>query len=122
MSYWNSQIERESDIQPCLDKSKSMPVLVYKHSNRCSVSLFAKYEVESLLESLPNSFAFSWVDVVANRPASLKLAELTSVEHESPQLLLLKGGQCIWNASHGDIRREKIEDLIREHLEESKAA
>ena len=59
-------------------------------------------EVETFLRQQPNLTAFT-VDVRAQRPLSQQIAARSGVEHESPQIILLRRGIPIWNASHYDI-------------------
>jgi bacillithiol system protein YtxJ len=47
------------------------------------------------------------VDVVKERPISNKLAELLTVRHESPQILVVKNGQCTYHTSHLDIHLDE---------------
>ena len=43
------------------------------------------------------------VDVRAQRSLSQQIAARTGVQHESPQVIILRRGASIWHASHYDI-------------------
>ena len=76
--------------------------LLFKHSTSCPISCGAFAEYEEWLASSP-AVPSAWLHVVEERPLARTLTERTGVPHESPQALLLVGGRCVWNASHGAI-------------------
>jgi bacillithiol system protein YtxJ len=64
-------------------------------------------EVETFLRQQPNLTAFT-VDVRAQRPLSQLIAARSGVQHESPQIIVLRRGVPIWNASHYDITTDTL--------------
>ena len=64
-------------------------------------------EVETFLRQQPNLTAFT-VDVRAQRPLSQQIAARSGVEHESPQIIVLRRGVPIWSVSHYDITAEAL--------------
>ena len=83
--------------------------LVYKHSTRCPISLMAHQEVERFAEAHPEVPVYL-VDVIFGRPLSLYLAQRTGIVHQSPQAILLRGGEPAWSASHMGITADALED------------
>jgi bacillithiol system protein YtxJ len=81
--------------------------LLFKHSSTCPISCGAFEEYEQWLASAPG-VASAWLNVVAERPLARTVTERTGVQHESPQALLLVGGRCVWNASHGAITKASL--------------
>ncbi|HEY0772163.1 MAG TPA: bacillithiol system redox-active protein YtxJ, partial [Sphingobacteriaceae bacterium] len=81
--------------------------ILFKHSTRCSISLMAKRRVEQDWDDLPEDTTVYFLDLLNYRNLSHEIAELFDVHHESPQLLLIKDGECILNQSHGDISVEE---------------
>ena len=69
-------------------------------------------EVEAFLRRQPNLPAFT-VDVRAERPLSQLIAARSGVQHESPQIILLRRGVPIWNASHYDITADALSGQFR---------
>jgi len=59
-------------------------------------------------ETFPESIDFFYLDLLKYRNLSNKLAEDFNVHHESPQVLLIKNGDCIYEESHNGIRMEEI--------------
>ena len=96
------QIHDPAAIDSWIEKSHKQPVLFYKHSFTCPICAAAKEEIETFLEQNPDQTCV-WMDVVGDRPVSNHLAEVTGIEHKSPQAILFKEGNPIWNASHRDI-------------------
>ncbi len=81
--------------------------VIFKHSTRCPISAAAYSEMRSFLES--NRQAPVWlVDVIADRDVSAEISRLTSVRHESPQVLILKDGHVVWHASHYGVTAEAV--------------
>lgn len=107
---WN-KLETESQWEQILEQSKTRLQLVYKHSTRCSISSVVKSRLERAAE--PSDIDFYYLDLIAFRPVSNKIAEDTGVQHESPQALLIKDGKCIYNESHTGIN---MDDIIAESM------
>jgi bacillithiol system protein YtxJ len=88
-------------------KSKEKPQVIFKHSTRCSISSMALSRLERS-ESV-SGIDFYYLDLIAYRNISAKIAEMFEVHHESPQILLIRNGECVFDESHYGIT---IEDVI----------
>ena len=77
--------------------------LIFKHSTRCSISMMAKRRFELDWDSLPENMPLYFLDLIQHRDISNQIAQQFQVHHESPQLLLIKDGECILDQSHGEI-------------------
>lgn len=86
--------------------------LIFKHSTRCSISLMAKKKLELESDTLPENLPVYYLDLLNYRSISNKIAEIFQVHHESPQLLLIKNGECIYETSHGEISAEEVTGQI----------
>lgn len=86
--------------------------LIFKHSTRCSVSLMAKKRFEMDWSVLPEDTNLYFLDLISYRNISAQIAETFQVHHESPQILLIKNGDCILDASHSDISAEEVAEVI----------
>ncbi|MCX5736115.1 MAG: DUF2847 family protein [candidate division NC10 bacterium] len=69
-------------------------------------------EVEAFLHQQPNLMAFT-VDVRTQRPLSQQIAARSGVQHESPQIIVLRRGVPIWSASHYDITTDALSGQFR---------
>jgi len=96
-----------------LKASEQKPVLFFKHSTRCSISSMALSRLERKWD---NAFEAQvspvFIDLISFRAVSNQIAEKLAVTHQSPQVLLVKDGQCIYHASHGSIALEEIIDQL----------
>ena len=81
--------------------------IIFKHSTRCSISMFAKKRVELDWDDLPDEIPVYFLDLIRYRDLSNQIAEVFNVYHESPQMLLIKSGECILDQSHGQISVEE---------------
>ena len=94
----------ESEIETIVSQSFQAPVLIFKHSTRCSISSMAL----NRLTGNPVPVDFYYLDVIANRNISNLLASRFSVHHESPQVLMIVKGECVYEASHLEITASEI--------------
>ena len=85
--------------------------VLFKHSLICPVSGRAFAEYEAFVEAHPD-VPTGWIDVIGQRPWSQWVAAETGVEHQSPQALLIKGGEVVWNDSHLAITKEALEAAL----------
>jgi len=99
----------EQQVEEIRTKSCHAPQVIFKHSTRCGTSSIAKNRLEKN-ESLPTVFYL--VDVIRNRNLSNKIASDFGIHHESPQILIIKNGTCIYHESHYGINA----DAVRIHL------
>ncbi|MCF0069131.1 bacillithiol system redox-active protein YtxJ [Dyadobacter sp. CY261] len=78
--------------------------IIYKHSPRCMTSLMAYRQLKSEVNAASDvKIPIYIVDVIQNRKESLAIASSFGIGHESPQILVVKNGECIYDASHEDI-------------------
>jgi bacillithiol system protein YtxJ len=107
------QLKSMADLDALLASSGEQPVIVFKHSTTCPVSARAQREWEAFQASPAASKAkLAWVRVIEERPVSLALAERVKVSHESPQVLLIKGGQALWHGSHRGVTAAALTEAV----------
>jgi len=105
---WNI-ITTNEELAEIRAKSFTTPQLIFKHSTRCGVSQVVKTRLEA--GSPPPAVDFHFLDLIRYRSLSNKIAEDLDVRHESPQVLLVKDGRCIFDESHLSIR---MQDIVKE--------
>ncbi|WP_371416355.1 bacillithiol system redox-active protein YtxJ [Pedobacter sp. L105] len=93
-------------------KSTAGYSLIFKHSTRCSVSMMAKKRFELDWEVIPEGTNLFFLDLISHRAISAQIAETFQVHHESPQILLIKDGSCVLDASHSDISADEVAEVI----------
>jgi len=58
--------------------------------------------------SVPQGADFYYLDLLQFRDVSNHIASSFQVHHESPQILLIKKGECIFEESHNAIDMDEI--------------
>lgn len=115
MIKWNI-LNEETQLKTLLQESENIPVLIYKHSATCSISALMKHRLESRWEDNISSKNY-FLDLLSYRPVSNAVAEVFSIRHESPQVILVSKGKAVYNASHNGIEyrtlKKEIENLIK---------
>ena len=91
-------------------QSNTKPVVIFKHSTRCSISTMAKGRLDR--GEQPQGIDFYYLDLLAFRPISNKITEMFSVPHESPQLLLIKNAECIYEETHNGIDMDDLKGQL----------
>ncbi|QJD96799.1 bacillithiol system redox-active protein YtxJ [Mucilaginibacter robiniae] len=86
--------------------------IIFKHSTRCSISMMAKRRFELDWDKLPADLPLYFLDLIKNRDLSNQIAQEFHVHHESPQMLLIKDGECILDQSHGAISVEEALSVL----------
>ncbi len=87
-----------------LKGSSDKPLLILKHSTSCSVSAGAHEEFTHYVEdNTAGPVDYAIVHVIEERPVSNAIAEQLGVKHASPQAILVKDGQPVWDTSHWHI-------------------
>jgi len=100
------KLTSEAQWSEILERSYQKPQVIYKHSPRCSISSVVKSRLERGDRGADVDFYF--LDVIADRGLSRAIAEGMHVVHESPQVLLIRKGACVYNESHGAIMMDEI--------------
>jgi bacillithiol system protein YtxJ len=88
-----------------------LTVLLFKHSTRCSISSMALNRIESKWIDTPAIQTY-YLDLLNHRDISNEIASLFNVEHASPQVLLIKNGECFYHNSHSAISAPSILEAI----------
>jgi len=105
---WNPLTE-EGQLYQIITNSQVKPQVIFKDSTRCSISSVAWQRLQKAQQ--PEGIDFYFLDLLAHRTLSNKVAEVFGVHHESPQILLIKNGQCIFDESHLGI---SMNDIVME--------
>ena len=89
-------------LNTLLDDSRDRPIVIFKHSTSCPISAAAYREMEKFDGEV------SLVVVQTARDLSKELATITGIRHESPQVIVLRDGKAVWNASHYDVNARAV--------------
>ena len=100
-------LTNENQLKEIKEKSAERPQAIFKHSIRCGISALAKSRLEKAIPA--ENVDFYYLDLINYRGLSLKVAEEFNVYHESPQILIIKNGECVYDESHMGISMDEIE-------------
>jgi bacillithiol system protein YtxJ len=106
-SFWK-KIESEEDLQKAIESSFHNRIAIFKHSTSCFISKTVLKNFEKEIENLDQKVELYYLDLLAHRSLSNKIAEDFGVRHESPQLIVIENGKAISNASHQHISADQI--------------
>lgn len=102
----------ESGWRQLLAHSEQQAVLVFKHSHRCSLSSIVKNRLDG---HATKPELFGWIiDVITERSLARLIATELNVYHASPQVLIIKNQECIWDEDHLDIQPDEVEGMLRD--------
>ena len=105
---WN-QLQDKELLDKIIEESQENPVVIFKHSTSCSISAMALNRLERSWEDseMSNVKAY-FLDLIAYRDISNATAEKFGVMHQSPQILLIKNGECVYDDSHMGISYQNL--------------
>ena len=102
------RISNKESFEQLMSDSAKGPVVLFKHSTACPISATA-YEEMSAVKVPVN------IVVVQNdRDVSDEIEARTEVEHHTPQVIVLRNGKAVWNASHGKVQSGAVADAVRQ--------
>lgn len=88
--------------------STEQPVVIFKHSLTCPISAAAYDQMERLEERV------ALIEIQRSRDLSNEIEQRLGVRHESPQVIVLRNGQVVWNASHFKITKDAVAKAVKE--------
>ena len=100
-------LQDELQLEEIVANSSTRPQVIFKHSTRCSISSMAKNRLDR--KNAPEGIDFFYLDLIQFRKLSNKIASDFKVTHQSPQVLIIDHGKCIYDESHSGISMEDIE-------------
>jgi len=101
------------ELNQALAESSERPVLLFKHSLTCPISARAFRQFKEHLEEAVPDVSYKLITVQSARSVSNEAEERLGIQHETPQAILVRNGQPVWNASHFDITAETIQEAIQ---------
>ena len=102
-------LQNEQQLQEITVNSVQRPQVIFKHSVRCGISGVVKSRLEK--GKLPSDNDYYFLDIIHFRALSNRIAELFKVYHESPQVLVIRNGECVYDESHMGITVQEIEAM-----------
>ena len=100
-------ITNVESFEELVSRSHNAPVVVFKHSTACPISA-AAYQEMSRFEG-----DVALIEVQRARNLSKEIERKTGVAHESPQVLVLRNGKAVWDASHWKVKADAVREAVR---------
>ena len=100
-------LEDEKQLDKIIADSNTIPQIIFKHSTRCGTSKMVKYRLDK--NEAPAGINFYLLDLFKHRNISNKVASDFGIMHQSPQVLVINNGKCVYDESHSGILFDEIE-------------
>ena len=108
------KLESISQLAQIDADSRQHPVMIFKHSTRCSVSSTALDRLNrNSGDELPAADLY-YLDLIAHRDISNAIAQRYEVEHESPQMLVIRDGKAVHVTSHFEISYPDLKHTLEQ--------
>ncbi len=101
-----NEISSSEELENLFEQSFDKPVVLFKHSVTCPISLGVYREVSGADADI------NLIVVQRARNVSNEIAQRTGIRHESPQAIVIKDGKPIYHASHYDVTAEDISEKL----------
>ena len=112
MMNWN-ELKEAKQLKDLAIESHKQPILIFKHSTSCSISSAALRRLErNWNENEMKDVKLYFLDLLSYRAISKNIEDQFLVEHESPQILLIRNGQSVYHRSHFDIDYKNVRSEI----------
>lgn len=94
------------------EDSKTRPVAILKHSTSCGISRMVLRQFEKEYDLKEEEVGLYFLDLLKHRDVSNKIASRYNIPHQSPQLIILRDGKVVYDASHSDISAEILHKYL----------
>ena len=91
--------------------SQTKPVVLFKHSTRCSISRMALKQFDAEFNYPEEKIDWYLLDLLNHRDLSNEIASRYNVVHQSPQIVVIRNGKAVFNESHGSISAEDLKQF-----------
>jgi bacillithiol system protein YtxJ len=110
---WNA-LQQADQLPDLINESSQQKIIIFKHSTRCSISRTTLDRLErNWIDGEQTGVKMYFLDLIAYRDVSNKVAEYFEVEHQSPQVLIISQGKSVYNRSHFDIDTKQIQAALK---------
>ena len=108
---WN-RLNSLDQLESIVAESKTIPVAIFKHSTRCGISRMVLNQFENSYDINSEQLKLYFLDLLSYRDVSDEVGYKFQVIHQSPQLIVIKDGVAVANASHHSIQAKELENFI----------
>ena len=109
-----SALTSVDQLHQLIEDSHQKPVFIFKHSVRCGISAMAKFNLEREWDFQEGQFDFYYLDIFQYRSISNQIASQLDIIHQSPQLILVRNGQSVFDTSHHLVHTQSIKSALEQ--------
>jgi bacillithiol system protein YtxJ len=91
--------------------SQTKPVVLFKHSTRCSISRMALKQFDAEFNYPEEKIDWYLLDLLNHRDLSNEIASRYNIVHQSPQIVIIRNGKAVFNESHDSISAEDLKQF-----------
>lgn len=122
--FGGEKVEREEKVLPWISlndlqqidyikkKSSIKTQVIFKHSTRCGISSMVQRQFVSEYDFSEKELDLYYLDILNYRQISDEVGYKFQLIHESPQLLVIRNGELVAHASHGQINQVDLGKYI----------
>ena len=99
-------------LEAAIAESRERPVLLFKHSRTCGISCEAYEQLHAHISESTVDAAYKLITVQTHRRVADEVTSRLGVRHESPQAILLRGGNVVWHGSHFRITADQLKRVL----------
>lgn len=108
---WND-LTQLKQLDEVAEESENNAILIFKHSTRCPISRMALRQFEQEYNIDAEKVKPYFLDLLEHRDISNEIASRFNVMHQSPQIILIKGGKAVYDTSHSDISADVVKKRV----------
>jgi bacillithiol system protein YtxJ len=111
---WN-YLEHPDQLNQIIIESADTAILIFKHSTRCNISRATLDRLERNWKDaeVPDVKPY-FLDLLSYRSISNSVADQFQVEHQSPQVLIIRNGKSVYDNSHYGIDFSEIREKAKD--------
>ena len=92
--------------------SQTKPVVLFKHSTRCSISRFALKRFDAEFNYTDDQIDWYLLDLLNHRDISNEMAHRYNVQHQSPQIIVVRNGKAVFTSTHDGIDAHDLKQFV----------
>jgi bacillithiol system protein YtxJ len=106
------KLKTQEELENLIENSHRVPSVIYKHSSRCGSSFIVKKRLEHDWVFGEGDVDIYFLDLVEHRDVSDEVSRVFRVRHESPQILVIRDGESVYDTSHGGVSVKSIKKAL----------
>jgi monothiol bacilliredoxin len=106
-----TRLSEPDELEIALSESEQAPVILFKHSSLCSLSSWARRQVDNLADSTDT--VLYEVVVQKSRPLSSLIVAKTGIAHQTPQVMILHHRQVVYHSTHSQIQTHELQEALK---------